>query len=83
MDRKGNVPDLIKWSCDMQPIEDCGGFYAYIQLRQLAEKMPQMKKKEFEKAADELGYEDPEWLMETLDEARIDPEFIAEELYEI
>lgn len=83
MERQGEVPQLLKWKSDLQPIEDTGGPYMYVELRDLAERLPSMKEDQIEEIASQYGYDDPEWLTETIEDARIDPELIAESLSEI
>lgn len=76
-------PELLKWKSDFQPMEDSGGPYMYMHFRDIADRLPSMKKSEIKKIANNLGCDDPEWLTEQLEESHIDPEHIAEVLADI
>lgn len=79
--RHGEVAELVKWKSDLQPIEDCGGIWSYIQIRNLLSNSD-LKLKELNKCAYELGYDSFKDLQANCDEP-IDPEYIAEILANI
>lgn len=83
MERHGEVAELTKWKCDMQPIEDCGGVYAYLQLRDIQSSPGSLNQKMKSEIAENYGFEDFDMFAAWLDEANIDVEFIQEQLSEI
>jgi hypothetical protein len=76
-------PRLGKWKGDLQPTEDTGGIYAYQEMRQFLDDQDKLTKKERIKRAEALGYDDLDYFMELLDEAKIDVDYIEELLSEI
>jgi hypothetical protein len=76
-------PRLGKWKGDLQPTEDTGGIYAYLEMREFLENQDKLTKKERVKRAEALGYDDLDCFMDMLDEAKIDIDHIEERLSEI
>lgn len=83
MERKDEVAICTKWKSDLQPIEDCGGVYAYIELREIEGSITKLSAKEKKEVASRFGFDDFNMFAEWLDEANIDIEFVNEQLAEI
>lgn len=83
IDRVGETAECTKWKCDMQPIENCGGVYSYLQLRDIAVSFDALDKKEQKKIAKSYGFDNLDHFAAWLDEAHIDIEFINEQLADI
>lgn len=83
MDRVGEVAECMKWKCDFQPLEDCGGVGTYLMLRDVfsaPDKLSAKMKKEF---AGEFGYDDFRELEAWVDDAKMDIEYVNEQLADL
>lgn len=83
MESQGDVAKMTKWKCDPQPIEDCGGVWDYLRLRDVLIDPKSFNKKEKEEMADNLGFESVDDFRAWLEDSLIDPEHVAERLSEI
>ncbi len=83
MDRTGEVAECVKWKCDFQPIEDCGGVYSYLRLRDIAAAPDSLDKKAKKEIAQSYGFENFNQFAAWLDEATIDIEYVNEQLADI
>ena len=61
-----------KWKGDMQPVEDSGGVWSYIQFRDIYSRADSMSAKEKREIARSLGYDKFSTLMERLEDAKFD-----------
>lgn len=72
-----------KWKCDMQPIEDSGGVWAYLQFRDIEASAGSLSKKEKDEIIDRFYFDSFEQFMGWLDDARFDLDFVNENLADI
>jgi hypothetical protein len=80
LDEECTHPYLTKWKGDLQPEEDCGGVYSYLEFRDYKEngkQWTQKKKKEF---ADEKCYESIEEIDDMIEDCTFDEDLIREQL---
>lgn len=80
IDRHSEVAEMTKWKCEMQPIEDSGGIYSYLQLRDTVSNIGSFTKKEKNQIAEYFGCDDFELFTSWIDEAKFDPEYINKRL---
>lgn len=83
MERAGEVATCTKWKCDFQPIEDCGGVWTYLRLREAfcaPDKLTSRQKKEL---AENFGFENFNTLSAWVDDAMMDIEYVNERLADI
>lgn len=80
-DRKGETAELLKWKCDLQAIEDCGGPWAYVDLREALN--PDFPQKELKQLPFYDWYESPKKYREWLESNVIDPGDVNNGLAEI
>lgn len=64
--------ECTKWKGDMQPVEDSGGVWSYIQFRDIYSRADSMSAKEKREIARSLGYDKFSTLMERLEDAKFD-----------
>ncbi len=83
VDRRNEVSVCTKWKSDLQPIENFGGVWSYISLRDLLANAENMTKAQRNKAAKTCGFDDYDTMMGYVDENFIDIEFVNETLAEI
>lgn len=83
MDRAGEVAECVKWKCDFQPIDDCGGVYSYLRLRDIAAAPESLDKKAKKEIAQSYDFENFNQFAAWLDEATIDIEYVNEQLADI
>ncbi|MBP3590827.1 MAG: plasmid pRiA4b ORF-3 family protein [Muribaculaceae bacterium] len=83
MERNGDVAVCTKWKCDFQPIEDCGGIWSYLQLREAFSSPDAMTPKQKKDLAETFGFTNFPQLSAWLDEATLNIEHIHERLAEI
>ncbi|MDE6757199.1 MAG: plasmid pRiA4b ORF-3 family protein [Muribaculaceae bacterium] len=83
MDRTGEVAECVKWKCDFQPIDDCGGVYSYLRLRDIAAAPDSLDKKAKKEIAQSYDFENFNQFAAWLDEATIDIEYVNEQLADI
>ena len=81
--RDGEVAECTRWKCDMQPMEDSGGVWSYLQMRQVWDKRESLKKKEKKDIAESLGYDSFDDLLEAISDCLFDPEAVNVALAEI
>lgn len=83
MERAGEVATCTKWKCDFQPIEDCGGVWTYLRLREAfcaPDKLTSRQKKEL---AENFGFENFNTLSAWVDDSMMDIEYVNERLADI
>ncbi len=84
MPRQGETAVMVKWKGDLQPVEDSGGIFTYLNVREIMMNESQLTEKQKKEAAKMLGFskfsEVKDYLIE---DSLIDPEYIAEMLSEI
>lgn len=73
-------PVCVAHKCDMNPMEDSGGVWSYLDMRDIFNNWSNMSKKAKDEAAERLGYDDPKYLFEILDEMAFDLTLVNEEL---
>lgn len=83
VERKEDVATCTKWKSDLQPMEDSGGVWTYLTMRDFLAHADEMTKAKKDKAAREMGFEDYNTLMMHADDNMIDIEFVNEQLAEI
>lgn len=83
MDRVGEVAECTKWKCDFQPLEDCGGVGTYLMLRDVFSAPDKLAAKMKKQLAEEFGFEDFQALEAWVDDAKIDIEYVNEQLAEM
>ena len=83
IERESDVAICTKWKCDFQPIEDCGGVYAYLQLRDIAMSPENIDAKQKKEIIGQFGFNNFDTFTAWLDEAFIDIEYVNEMLAEI
>lgn len=83
MERNGDVAVCTKWKCDFQPIEDCGGVWSYLRLREAFSSPDAMTPKQKKELVDAFGFMNFPQFSAWLDEATLDIEYIHERLAEI
>lgn len=67
----------------MQPIEDSGGVWAYLQFRDIEASAGSLSKKEKDEIIDRFCFDSFEQFMGWLDDARFDLDFVNENLADI
>lgn len=83
MDRVGEVAECTKWKCDFQPLEDCGGVGTYLMLRDVFSAPDKLAAKMKKQLAEEFGFEDFQALEAWVDDAKMDIEYVNEQLAEM
>ena len=83
VEREGDVAVCTKWKCDFQPIEDCGGVWSFLQIRDAFSDPKALTAKQKRELADSLGFEDFKQLSAYVDDSMIDIEYINERLADI
>lgn len=83
MDRQGDVAVCTKWKCDFQPIEDIGGIWAYLDLREAFTNPDKLTAKQKKEIAGMLGFDRYKDLEANMDEFVIDIEYVNERLADI
>ncbi len=81
--RDGDTALCTRWKSDLQPIEDTGGIWSYIDLRQAWSERAKLTKRQKEELADRFGYDSFDDLMDLVTEAMFDPETVNERLADI
>lgn len=81
--RDGDVAVCTRWKCDMQPLEDSGGVWSYLKMRDVMASKETLKAREKQKIAEELGFDSFEDLEMVLADVEFDPESVNEILAEI
>lgn len=82
-DRQGDTAQCTKWKCDFQPIEDCGGVYAYLELRDIFSDPKALTAKQKREIADRFCFESFKDLSEWVADTQFDPETVNERMAEI
>lgn len=81
---EGDAPQLLKWSSDMQPVENSGGIWSYTEMRELMANRDKLTAKQRKQIAKNHYFDSFEDMVTYfVDDHTIDPEFIAERLSEI
>lgn len=83
MEEPCECPRLTNWKGDLQPMEDSGGMYAYVDFRKFQENSKTWTKKQKKAFAEKLGFDDLEVLEMQIEDSILDEEWIAEDLAEI
>jgi hypothetical protein len=83
MEEPCEFPRLTNWKGDLQPMEDSGGVYAYVDFRKFQENSKIWTKKQKKAFAEKLGFEDLEDLEMQIEDSILDKDWIAEDLAEI
>lgn len=81
--RDGDTAVCTRWKSDLQPIEDTGGIWSYLNLRQAWSERATLTKRQKEELADRFGHESFDDLMNLVTEAMFDPETVNERLADI
>lgn len=81
--RDGDTAEMTRWKGDLQPVEDSGGVWSYLQLRDGLSQSGSLKPKQKSELARDLGFDSYADLIDLAEEHMIDPEFINETLAEI
>lgn len=81
--RDGDTAVCTRWKSDLQPIEDTGGIWSYLDLRQAWSERATLTKRQKEELADRFGYDSFDDLMDLVTEAIFDPETVNERLADI
>lgn len=83
LDEYNDVAECTKWKGDMQPVEDSGGVWSYIQFRDIYSRVNTLSAKEKREMACSLGYDKFSTLMGRLDDAQFDIEVVNSRLADI
>lgn len=84
MPRHEDTAELVKWKSDLQPTENSGGIFTYLNVREIMNNESKMTIKQKKQAAEMLGFDKFSEVKEYLVEGSIiNPEYIAEKLSEI
>lgn len=75
-DRQGDVAECTKWKCDFNAIEDCGGVWAYLTLRDLYASPGDFTAREKAEQAAGYGFESFARMKAWLEDAVFDPELV-------
>ena len=76
--RDGEVAECTRWKSDLQPLEDSGGIWSYLNMRQAWAERDSLTKRKKKDLADMLGYESFEQIEEIMSESMFDPERVNE-----
>lgn len=83
IERDGDVAVCTKWKCDFQPIEDCGGVWAYLQLRDAFSAPEKLTAKQKKELAATFGFENFDQMSAWVDDSVMDIEYVNERLAEV
>lgn len=83
MERAGEVATCTKWKCDFQPIEDCGGVWTYLRLREAFSAPDKLTSRQKKELAETFGFENFNSLSAWVDDAMMDIEYVNERLADI
>ena len=72
------VSECTRWKSDLQPLEDSGGIWSYLNMRQAWAERDSLTKRKKKDLADMLGYESFEQIEEIMSESMFDPERVNE-----
>lgn len=81
--REGEVAECIRWKSDIQPMEDSGGVWSYLNIRSAWDDRDSLTKRRKKEIADLLGFDSFDDMMGVVDEHLFDPELVNEMLAEI
>ena len=77
------MAECIRWKSDLQPMEDCGGVWSYLDMRSAWEQRDSLTKRQKNELADSQGFESFDELMDVVSDYLFDPEAVNERLAEI
>lgn len=83
MDREGEVAVCTKWKCDFQPIEDCGGIWSYLQLRDAFTDPKALTAKQKKELARYFCFDSFSELSGCVEDSMMDIEYVNERLSEL
>lgn len=78
--RDGDAAECPRWKCDIQPLEDSGGVWSYLQMRNAWDGRDSLNKKEKKEIAESLGYDSFDDLIEVISACFFDPKAVNEAL---
>lgn len=78
--RDGDVPVCTKWKSDLQPVEDTGGVWAYVNMREAWEHRDSLTPRQKKDCAEQLGFENFRVLLGLLNDAQFDVQSVNERL---
>lgn len=82
-DRQGDIAICTKWKCDFQPIEDCGGVYAYLELRDIFSDPKSLTAKQKREVSDRFCFESFKDLSRWIADSMFEPEKVNERMAKI
>jgi len=83
IDRAGEVAECTKWKCEFQPIEDSGGIWSYLQLRDAFSNADALTAKQKKELAASFCFDTFRQLSAWVDDAMMDIEYVNECLAEL
>lgn len=81
--RDGETAECTRWKSDMQPLEDCGGTWGYMNMRSAWSQRDSLTKRQKKELADTLGYNSFDELEEVIIDSQFDLKVVNEILAEI
>lgn len=81
--RDGETAECIRWKSDLQPIEDCGGVWGYLNLRQGWMERDTLTKAQKKELVDSIGCDSFSDWVEIMEDSMFDPETVNRRLAEI
>lgn len=81
--RDGDVPVCTKWKSDLQPVEDTGGVWAYLNMRKVWAHRDSLTPRQKKGCAEQLGFENFRELLGLLNDVQFDIESVNGQLAEL
>ena len=81
--RDGDVAVCTRWKSDLQPMEDTGGIWSYLNMRTAMKEKDSLKPRQKKELAESLGFDSFDELEDCLSGALFDPEVVNNSLAEI
>lgn len=83
MPRDGEVAECTRWKSDLQPMEDSGGVWSYLNMRQAWTDRDSLTKRQKKDLADMLGFESFDDMVDIISNFMFEPETVNEALARI
>lgn len=82
-DRQGDTAVCTKWKCDFQPIEDCGGVYTYLEIRDIFSDSKSLTAKQKREITDRFCFDSFKDLSQWIADSMFEPEKVNERMAKI
>lgn len=81
--RDGEVAECIRWKSDLQPLEDSGGVWTYVNMREAWDHRDSLTKRQKNELVDSLGFDSFDELEDVISDSLFDAESVNDILADI